>query len=258
MDSLIVTLVQTELHWENKVANIAHFSKLIESIGTKTDIIMLPEMFTTGFSMQPGKLAESMDGATVSWMLETAAARGAVVTGSCIILEKGRYYNRLIWAQPDGKVFHYDKRHLFGLSNEHKHYSAGSRKLIVKWKDWTICPMICYDLRFPVWCRNAEGYEVLLFVANWPERRNVAWKILLQARAIENQSYVVGVNRIGYDGNGVYHSGDSSIIDPAGEVIFTQSDLPAVKTYALSKERLLYVREKLPFLNDADRFSIDV
>jgi predicted amidohydrolase len=241
-------------------------------------------MFTTGFTMQPELFAETMSGETIQWMLQIAKEKNAVITGSLIIEADKKYFNRLIWTQPDGKIFHYDKRHLFTLSGEDKYYSAGREKLIVEYKGWIICPLICYDLRFPVWCRNSrqsapdsyrddsrqsgnpvlplskkeqEGvYDLLLFVANWPERRNTAWRTLLQARAIENQAYVIGVNRIGNDGNNIYHSGDSSVIDPMGDVIFSQSDLPFIKTFTISKERLLYVREKLPFLNDADEFLI--
>jgi predicted amidohydrolase len=256
MSDLKVTLIQTELFWEDKDRNMSHFTELINSIKEETGIVVLPEMFSTGFSMQPEKFAEYMNGETVKWMLQQANKKNAVVTGSIIVIEEEKYYNRLIWAQPDGNIFHYDKRHLFGLSNEHEHYSAGKEKLIVEWKGWKICPLICYDLRFPVWCRNTEEYELMLFVANWPERRNTAWKTLLQARAIENQSYIIGVNRIGNDGSNIYHSGDSSVIDPMGEVIFTQADIPFVKTFTLTKERLNFVREKLPFLNDADEFSI--
>jgi len=256
MSNLNITFIQTELFWESKSQNLAHFAQLINDIKEATDIIVLPEMFSTGFSMQPEKFAEHMNGETVKWMLQQAKHKNAAVTGSIIINDDGKYFNRLIWSQPDGKIFHYDKRHLFGLSNEHEHYSAGIKKLLVEYKGWKICPLICYDLRFPVWCRNTEEYDLLLFVANWPERRNTAWKTLLQARAIENQSYVAGVNRIGNDGNNIYHSGDSSVIDPMGEVIFTQADLPFVKTFMLTKERLNFVREKLPFLNDADEFSI--
>jgi predicted amidohydrolase len=297
MQDLRISLIQTELFWENKTQNLAHFSALIDAIENATDIIALPEMFTTGFTMQPELFGETMSGETVKWMLQIAKEKNAVITGSIIIEEtnslpvgEGRggaiYFNRLIWAQPDGKIFHYDKSHLFTLSGEEQHYSAGKEKLIVEYKGWKICPLICYDLRFPVWCRNGrqstpdsyrddsrqsgnsvlplsngeqEGvYDLLLFVANWPERRNTAWKTLLQARAIENQAYVIGVNRIGNDGNNIYHSGDSSVIDPMGDVVFSQSDLPFVKTFTLSKERLLYVREKLPFLNDADGFNITI
>jgi omega-amidase len=256
MSNLKISLIQTELHWEDKARNLAQFAELISAAKEETDLIVLPEMFSTGFSMQPSTFAEQMDGATVEWMQQQAKAKEAVITGSIIINDGRKYYNRLIWAQPDGALFHYDKRHLFGLSNEHEHYSAGKEKLIVEWKGWKICPLVCYDLRFPVWCRNTENYDLALFVANWPERRNMAWKNLLVARAIENQSYVAGVNRIGNDGNEIYHSGDSSLIDPMGDVVFTQADVPFVKTFILTKERLNYVREKLPFLNDADEFSI--
>jgi omega-amidase len=294
MSDLNITLIQNELHWEDKARNLAHSAQLIHAVKETTDIIVLPEMFSTGFSMQPEKFAEDMNGETVKWMQQQAKEKNAVVTGSIIIEEKNSlhtssvpqsgtpspkekengsaYFNRLIWAQPDGNIFHYDKRHLFGLSNEHEHYSAGNKKLLVEWKGWKICPLICYDLRFPVWCRNRQqlgkpalplskgelegDYDLLLFVANWPERRNTAWKTLLQARAIENQSYVAGVNRIGNDGNEIYHSGDSSLIDPMGDVVFTQAALPFVKTFTLTKERLNFVREKLPFLNDADTFDI--
>jgi predicted amidohydrolase len=270
MQDLNVSLMQTELFWENKTQNLAHFSALINSIIEQTDIIVLPEMFTTGFSMQPELFAETMSSETVKWMLHTAKEKDAVLTGSVIIKEGEKYYNRLIWAQPNGETFYYDKRHLFTLSSEEQHYSAGKEKLMVKYKGWKICPLICYDLRFPVWCRNSRQttghrsqlqngvYDLLLFVANWPEKRSAAWKTLLQARAIENQAYAIGVNRIGNDGNNIYHSGNSSVIDPMGDVVFSQSDLPFVKTFTLSKERLLFVREKLPFLNDADNYSINI
>jgi omega-amidase len=270
MQDLNVSLIQTELFWENKPQNLALFSTLINSFTEETDIIVLPEMFTTGFSMQPELFAETMIGETVQWMLQTAKEIGSVITGSIIIKEGEKYYNRLIWAQPNGETFYYDKRHLFTLSGEEQHYSAGKEKLIIEYKDWKICLLICYDLRFPVWCRNSrlttghrpqlqnDVYDLLLFVANWPEKRSAAWKTLLQARAIENQSYTIGVNRIGNDGNNIYHSGNSSVIDPMGDVVFSQSDLPFVKTFTLSKERLLFVREKLPFLNDADNFSINI
>jgi predicted amidohydrolase len=257
--TLKITLIQSELFWEDKTLNLKHFSEIINHIKEATDIIVLPEMFTTGFSMRPEKLAENMKGETVQWMLQKAKEKNVAIVGSLIIKEEEKFYNRLIWAQPDGKIFHYDKKHLFTLSGEEKHYSSGNKKLIVNYQGWKICPLICYDLRFPVWCRNtlsAENYDVLLFVANWPERRNTAWKTLLQARAIENQAYVVGVNRIGNDGNNIYHSGDSSLIDPMGDVIFTQADLPFVKTFSLSKEKLQHTREKLPFLNDADGFEV--
>jgi omega-amidase len=268
MKDLKVSLIQTELFWENKTQNLNHFSELIDNLTDETDVIVLPEMFTTGFSMQPKLFAETMSGETLKWMLQKAKEKNAVITGSIIIEEAGKYFNRLIWAQPNGEIFYYDKRHLFTLSGEEQHYTAGKERLMFEYKGWKICPLICYDLRFPAWCRNSrqstvhspqlENYDLLLFVANWPERRNTAWKTLLQARAIENQAYVIGVNRIGNDGNNVYHSGDSSVIDPMGDIVFSQSDLPFIKTFTLSKERLLFLREKLPFLNDADNFSITI
>ncbi len=258
MADLKITLVQSELYWENKTENLNRFSELLNHLTDDTDIIVLPEMFSTGFSMKPESLSETMKDEAVRWMLQQAKAKNAVINGSIIIKENESYFNRLIWAQPDGKLLHYDKRHLFTLSGEEKHYSAGKEKLIVAYKGWKICPMVCYDLRFPVWCRNIlnDAYDVLIFVANWPERRNTAWKTLLQARAIENQSFVIGVNRIGNDGNNIYHSGDSTLVDPMGDVVFTQADLPFVKTFTLSRERLNFVREKLPFLNDADSFEV--
>lgn len=279
MQDLKISLIQAELFWENKTQNLEMFSGLINNINEATDIIVLPEMFTTGFSMQPQLFAETMSDETVKWMQQQAKYKKAIIVGSLIIEAKNSllegegmggtsYFNRLIWAQPDGETFHYDKRHLFTLSGEEKYYSAGKEKLVVEYKGWKICPLTCYDLRFPVWCRNgrqttdhrpqAESYDLLLFVANWPESRNTAWKTLLQARAIENQAYVIGVNRIGNDGNNIYHSGNSSIIDPMGDVVFSQSDLPFTKTFTVSKERLQFVREKLPFLNDADEFSINI
>lgn len=255
-------MVQAALHWEDAEENLRIFTDFIKPLKNSTDLIVLPEMFSTGFSMRASALAEEMNGKSVMWMKQMARKSNAVIAGSLIIRERGKFYNRLIWMRPDGRHAHYDKRHLFSMGDEHKYYSAGSRRLIVSWKGWSICPMVCYDLRFPVWCRNSkqssknERYDILIFVANWPERRCFAWKHLLQARAIENQSYVIGVNRIGNDGHGIYHSGDSAVIDPLGEVIFTQADTPFSRTFHLSKERLAYIRSKMPFLDDADRFKI--
>lgn len=274
MTPLSITLIQSDLHWEQQELNRHHFGQLIDALTERTDLIVLPEMFTTGFSMRPAHLAEQMKGPTAEWMYQKARQKNAAITGSIIVKENNRFYNRLLWVQPDGQLHYYDKRHLFRLSQEPLHYTAGKEKLIINWRGWKICPMICYDLRFPVWCRNVSlqekdtpqahlsmggvsgAYDLLLFVANWPERRNTAWKTLLQARAIENQAYVAGVNRIGFDGHHIYHSGDSCLIDPSGEVIFTQSDLPFIHTFSLSKERLRYVREKYPFLPDADKFKL--
>lgn len=265
MQDLNITPVQSSLQWENAKANLRHFETVLQNFKNSTHLIVLPEMFSTGFSMNAETLAESMDGETVQWMRHQAREINAVITGSVIISEGDNFFNRLIWMRPDGTHEQYDKRHLFGLGDEHKHYAAGKKRIIVSLNGWKICPLICYDLRFPVWCRNSpqstahsQQYDLLLFVANWPERRSFAWKQLLQARAIENQCYLAGVNRIGTDGNGIYHSGDSSLIDPLGEVIFTQADTACAKTFTLSHERLQSIRQKMPFLGDADNFQIQV
>ncbi|MEQ1677262.1 MAG: amidohydrolase [Chitinophagaceae bacterium] len=270
MSSLTITLIQTDLHWENKAANLQLLEEKINSIQEKTEIVVLPEMFTTGFSMKPEELAETMEGETVQWMKRIAAEKKIVLTGSVIIdgSQLGQtetvgpsYYNRLIWMLPNGQYGIYDKRHRFAYAGEDDHFSAGSKRLIASVKGWKINLLICYDLRFPVWARQQprhEGgeYDVLIYVANWPERRSHAWKTLLQARAIENQCYVVGVNRVGNDGNDIHYSGDSMVADPLGEVIAIQKDKEAVFTVTLDKTHLQAVRDKLPFLKDADFFQI--
>ena len=202
MKDLQIAIIQTDILWEDIEGNLKKFSKLISTIDQSVDLIVLPEMFSTGFSMRSNEMAESMDGKAVLWMKEMASSTNACITGSVIIKDMGKNYNRLIWATPNGEVSHYDKRHLFRMSKEQEHFSAGEKKLIVELKGWKICPLICYDLRFPVWARNKENYELLIYVANWPAPRKKVWETLLQARAIENISYVVGVNRIGEDGNG--------------------------------------------------------
>ncbi|GIV34095.1 MAG: hydrolase [Chitinophagales bacterium] len=256
MQDLKVTLIQTSLYWENAEANLQQYAHLISQLQEETHLIVLPEMFSTGFSMRAAGLAEPMDGKTMQWMRQQAAAARAVITGSLIIRENNHYYNRLVWMRPDGSFACYDKRHMFRMANEDQHFTPGKSRLIVTLHGWRFCPQVCYDLRFPVWNRNRNDYDAFIIVANWPERRNFAWKHLLQARAIENQAYVIGVNRIGTDGNGVYHSGDSALIDPLGEVVYTEADTPFVKTLLLSAERLHYVRTKMPFLQDADDFEI--
>ena len=268
VSELRVTLIQSVLLWGNIEGNLRHFEEVILNFKNSTDLIVLPEMFSTGFSMRT-ELAEEMNGNAVNWMQRMAQAANAVITGSLMIRDDGKFFNRLMWMRPDGTHEYYDKRHLFSLGEEHKHFSAGKKRITVSLNGWTVCPLVCYDLRFPVWCRNLKQsavggrlsadmsqYDVLIFVANWPERRNFAWKHLLQARAIENQAYVIGVNRMGNDGNGIYHSGDSALIDPIGEVMFTQADTPFAKTFTLSKERIEYVRSKMPFLEDGDEFKI--
>jgi omega-amidase len=263
--NLNITLIQADLHWENIDANLAMFSAKTERINGATDIIILPEMFSTGFSMNAPSLAEKMDGKAVNWMKQTAAAKNCVVTGSLIIAEpvgrsksEMRYYNRLVWMPPDGEYLYYDKRHLFSLSKEEMVFTPGNQRLVAEWKGWKICPLICYDLRFPVWSRNnGYGYDLLLYVANWPERRVYAWKQLLVARAIENQCYVAGVNRVGNDGMDFYYSGDSMVVDTMGNVLYHKSEGEDVFTVELNYEALLKTRESLPFLKDADQFSLN-
>lgn len=262
MSNLNFSLIQTQLHWENKNANLQMLEEKINAIQGQTHVVVLPEMFSTGFSMKPEALAEEMDGPTVQWMKKVAASKKIILTGSVIIEEEGNYFNRLIWMLPNGQYGFYDKRHLFAYGEEDRHYSAGTKRLIASVNGWKINLMVCYDLRFPVWARqkfDAEQnfeYDVLIYVANWPERRNLAWKSLLRARAIENQCYVIGVNRVGNDGNDIYHSGDSTVIDPLGEILYEKTHDEDVFTIQLSKERLKEMREKFQFWRDADEFEI--
>ena len=263
MHNLKVTLVQTELHWENADANLDMFTqKLSEIEKGSTHLIVLPEMFTTGFSMNAKTLAEKEKGKIMQWMALQANNKNAVITGSIIFEEDEKYYNRLIWMRPDGTFEYYNKRHLFSMGNEHLHYTAGTKKLITQLNGWKICPLVCYDLRFPVWSRNhfikenetAIGeYDLLLYIANWPERRNHPWKTLLLARAIENQCYVAGLNRAGADGNDIIHSGDSAVINAKGEIIST---IPAHKNYIstieLNYNELINFRKEFPVGLDAD------
>jgi omega-amidase len=257
MSDLTVTLIQTELDWEDVAANLRRFGRLIDSLQVATDLIVLPEMFTTGFSMNAGALAENMNGRTVDWLRETARRTAAAVVGSIIVVDDGRFYNRLCWASPDGKLATYDKKHLFRYAGEDRVYTAGGAPLLVELKGWRIRPFVCYDLRFPVWTRNINRtYDLALFIANWPQRRAEHWKVLLQARAIENQSYVIGVNRIGTDGNGLYHSGDSSVIDPIGTILFRSAHAPCAFTLPLEQDRLDDYRQSFPAWKDADQFLL--
>ena len=262
MQPLTITIIQTNLFWEDKTANLNMLQQKIEGIKEKTEVVILPEMFSTGFSMKPENLAETMEGNTIQWMKEVASKNRIILTGSVIIKENGNYYNRLIWMLPNGQVGKYDKRHLFAFAGEHEHYSPGKKRLIASVKGWKINLQICYDLRFPVWARQSPGendlkYDVLINVANWPQKRNIAWNTLLQARAIENQCFVVGVNRVGEDGNKNIYLGDSQIIDPLGEVLFHRSLDETVATFTLSKDTIAKVRDQFPFLNDADHFIIN-
>lgn len=263
MPTLTITTIQSNLIWEEKSANLRILEDKINGITDDTEIVVLPEMFSTGFSMNPALLAESMDGETVRWMEKISRKNGIILTGSIIIAEEGKYFNRLIWMLPNGQYGQYDKRHLFAFGEEDLQFSPGNKRLIASAKGWKINLQICYDLRFPVWARQtprgeagAAEYDVLIYVANWPDRRSHAWKTLLCARAIENQCYVVGVNRVGNDGNAVYYSGNSLVIDPLGQVLYHMADEEDINTIVLSKEKLEEAREKFPFWRDADSFNI--
>ena len=258
MSDLTITLIQSDLHWENKQANLDMFEEKILGISDKTNVVILPETFTTGFSMKPGQLAETMDGPSVQWMKRIAAEKKVILTGSLIIEEAGSYYNRLLWMLPNGQYGQYDKRHRFAYAGEDQRFEAGNKRLIASVNGWKVNLQVCYDLRFPVWARqhSALEYDLLVYVANWPDRRTHAWKTLLQARAIENQCYVIGLNRIGQDGNEISYSGNSMIIDPLGETLYTKMHDEDVHTHTLSKEKLEDVREKFPFWKDADEFRI--
>ncbi len=307
--TITITIIQTDLKWEDKTANLRTLEEKILSIPGNPELVVLPEMFSTGFSMSPAGLAEPMDGPTVAWMRSVAARKRIILAGSVIIEEEGSYFNRLIWMLPNGEYGYYDKRHRFAYAGEDAQYTAGHRRLVTSVKGWKILPLVCYDLRFPVWSRQSRAttvpaanepdpnsastthagatdqadphspapastthpapsatsappitpsleYDILLYVANWPQRRSLAWKTLLQARAIENQAYVVGVNRVGNDGNNIYHSGDSMIIDPLGEILYHGAATEDIFTITLQKETLTDIRRHFQFWRDADSFSI--
>jgi len=261
MSSLTLSLIQTSLFWEDKSANLRHLEAQLFSLKGKTQVVVLPELFSTGFSMRTEQLAETMEGPTLQWMRSMAQQLELIITGSLIISENGHYFNRLLWVLPNGDLGYYDKRHLFAYAGENLHYQRGSKRLIASVNGFRINLQICYDLRFPVWSRQQQRdgqpeYDLLIYVANWPERRRVAWMSLLQARAIENQCYVIGVNRIGEDGHQIYHSGDSMAIDPLGEILFTKKDEPCVHTLTISKDRLQTSRQQFPFLRDGDLFEL--
>jgi omega-amidase len=260
-----LSILQTKLSWENPSANREMFSQKLAPLRGHTDIIVLPEMFTTGFSMNAAALAEPMEGPTVQWLETTAKNLGAAVVGSFICVENGRFYNRLVFMRPDGNFDFYDKKHLFTLAGEQAHFSPGKKRLTLEWKGWRICPLICYDLRFPVWSRNTPGslanglqplYDLLIYVANWPARRAHHWRGLLNARAIENQAFVAGVNICGSDGNGLEYTGDSAVIDFSGQPLAQISGGEGLFTAELSLEDLGHYRQQLPFLQDADAFAL--
>ncbi len=246
--------VQADLLWENSEANLTRLEELILADNRAVDVIILPEMFATGFTMNPQQFAATENGAEIKWLRKIAAQKQSAICGSLSFNDNGTFYNRFVWVNPDGKIYHYDKRHLFSFAKENTHYTAGSERIIIEYNGWKICPLICYDIRFPIWSRNDKNnpYDLLIYVANFPQSRIYAWQSLLIARAIENQSYVAGINRVGNDGNGIYHSGDSMIIDPMGIVLQHSENEERLVFQTLSKENLKKTRRYLPFLKDAD------
>jgi predicted amidohydrolase len=261
MNSLTVTLIQTSLRWENKTENLAMLEEKITGISEKTEVVILPEMFSTGFTMNAAHLAETMDGATMEWMKKISAKKKCIVTGSIIIKENDRFFNRLIWMLPNGEFGFYDKRHLFAMADENTFYTSGNKRFVASVNGWKIHLQICYDLRFPVWARQSfttkePEYDVLINVANWGVKRNNAWKTLLQARALENQCYAIGVNRVGIDENNVAYNGDSMIVDPMGNILYHKEKTEDVFTITLQKETIEDARTKFPFLKDGDLFKI--
>lgn len=251
MNPLHISLIQADLAWEDTQANLDYFDQKIQALDP-TDLIILPEMFSSGFSMNPQVVAQTMDGKAVEWMRKKATETEAVITGSLAIKEGDQYYNRLIWMFPNGSFKTYDKKHLFTMAKEQLSYTAGEEKLLIDYKGWKIFPLICYDLRFPIWNRNLQDYDLAIYVANWPAKRAPHWKALTLARAIENQAYLIAVNRVGTDGKGFYYSGDSRVIDPAGTILFEKADKEASFQISLSKTELMDIRKRLPFLQDRD------
>lgn len=264
MQALSLSLIQGDTRWHDAAANRAYYGEKIRELSGRTDLIVLPETFATGFTNAVDEQAEGMDGATLPWLAQLAAETGAVITGSLVIAENGRHYNRLIWMRPDGSHAQYDKRHLFRMAGEHKRYQGGSARLLVELKGWRILPLVCYDLRFPVWSRNRRNesaaggmdYDLVLYVANWPAARRGPWRTLLRARAIENLSFCVGLNRVGSDGNGHPYAGDSAVIDPLGEALVDLGAIEQTATLSLQPQTLLTHREKFPAWMDADDFSL--
>lgn len=258
MSALKVTIIQSDLAWHDPGANRRAFSETIDNIGKLTDLIVLPEMFTTGFSMDAPQLAEPVNGESVMWMQEKAAQCNAAICGSLIIEEDGAYFNRFYCVDQGGVIASYDKRHLFRLADEQNHYSPGNKLVVFDLKGFRICPMVCYDLRFPVWSRNRGSYDLLVYVANWPNRRQLAWNTLLRARAIENLSYVVGVNRVGMDGNDLPYSGGSAIVDYLGQNVVDLGEKPGTATAELQLDELAKFRDRFAFHMDADEFQLQV
>lgn len=258
-DQLKVALVQTQLFWEQPKKNRQHIEVLINQLSDEIDIVVLPEMFATGFTMNPEKVAETMQGPSVSWMKKMASKKNSVVCGSLAMKLDTLFVNRFVWVAPSGEIKTYDKRHTFTLAGEHKVYKKGTEKVIIEYKGWKICPQVCYDLRFPVWARNVEDYDLLIYVANWPKPRIHAWDALLKARSIENMSYCIGVNRVGVDENNNEYSGHSIVLDALGTSLATsRENMEETITATLDKDHLKSIRQKLRFLEDRDTFNLQV
>ncbi len=253
-DTLKVTLLQTNPLWEDKAANRDTINRLTESL-SGTDLLLLPEMFSTGFTMRTAEVAEPMDGPTVKWMQNLAEVRNSVVAGSLVIQDKDRYVNRLVWVSPDQTLQWYDKRHLFTMGEEPLHFYPGAERVSIDWLGWRFRLLVCYDLRFPVWSRNNDGYDVLVYLANWPSARHYVWKTLLLARAVENQSYCIGLNRVGIDGMGIHYNGGSAVISPRGKAAWL-GNTETVSTFTLSYTDLHSFRAKFPVLDDRDSFTL--
>lgn len=256
-ETLQIATLQFDLVWENAAANRAKIERLLQMVDAETDVVFLPEMFTTGFSMNISELAEQMDGVTIQWMKKRSKDYQLAICGSLIIRENNEFFNRLVFVEPSGLVHLYNKRHLFTMGNEESHFRQGTDRLIVNYQGWRICPLICYDLRFPVWARNRNEYDVLVYSANWPESRTEVWNTLLKARAIENQSYVVGANRVGVDGSEIAYSGNSQAIDPKGNLLATaENNSESIVSARFSCKLLLNFRKDFPVLNDIDSFLL--
>jgi predicted amidohydrolase len=256
-DILRITLVQTDIVWENPEQNRTALEVQIRQLIGKSDLAILPETFTTGFSMRASDLAETMDGPTITWLCKLSQVSGIAIGGSLLVIDNGLFYNRFVFVTPDGEVFHYDKRHLFSIGGESVSYTAGDQRVIVNYLGWRIALYTCYDIRFPVWCRNENDTDLMIFTANWPASRSEVWKILLKARAIENQVYVAGVNRVGKDGNDISYIGESQIINSRGEILAKLNGAgKGLLTCEIPKKALIEFRLKFPVANDADRFFI--
>ncbi len=253
-NSLNILIVQADLIWESTAGNISAFNAILA--GTDADLIILPEMFLSGFTMNPSEVAETMEGEAVKWMVGKAAQLNSALCGSLVIEQDGQYYNRLLFVTPSGEIRHYDKRHLFTLAGEHRVYASGKERLIIDYKGWRICPLVCYDLRFPVFSRNDADYDLLIYVANWPKPRIAAWDTLLNARAVENMCYVAGVNRVGIDANGHRYPGHSQVVDCFGNVLAKREDEAGTLQIRLDRKSLQEARKKFPFLEDRDDFTV--